>query len=321
MMQEDNSPSLGLKTNERGREFLWFRRNVLMRLLSLALISVGVLHAPAVQSKIDKGSPCTPLVVTIEGGASSGGQGIQRLARALVPNTYGYVIVVDNNYFFDRSTLGFPSFDPADGDRFADILSKLGLWPIVIIGHSLGGSSGHSIASRIPVSLLLTLDAVSHPDDVPHPGGGAKWTNVYAKNFLFYGNSVGEDWEHEPNADKNHGLRFTRHYHVIKMFNRAASDVYRVIRTCTHESVRTDRLNKDVYRNLCAHDGVRCFRGGSLDEEVPWGRFGRHRIPPGSLTVMCLRLQRTCYSARDVEARCLHGTPAQGDRIHRRWLS
>lgn len=266
----------------------------------LILALSGLFSVPVALSQTNDETSCTPVVVAIEGGADIGGRSIEQLAKKLVPNVHGYVISVDNHYLFDKTIFNWwlngdksikierdnilsdlavglidlklfiakkvPVFDSEDADRLAKILADLGLWPIVLIGHSLGGASAHYIASRINVSLLLTLDAVSSPDDQPHPGGGAKWINVYAKNYLGMGDGWGEDWEYEPNADVNRHLKSTSfhdHYKVIWMFNRASDDVYSALNRCTPNPHAQHGLDEELYRKLCHAniEEVRCFEG------------------------------------------------------------
>ncbi len=261
----ESGPSFPTKAMFRYRKIA-FNRAVCGLFLTLN----GLFNVPMALSQTSDGTSCIPVIVAIEGGAGSGGESIRKLAKQLVPNVHGYVISVENDYFFDGlrwifpvfgSRWIFPVFDDDDADNFAETLKNLGLWPIVLIGHSLGGSSAHSIASRIDISLLLTLDAVSTPDDKSHPGGGAKWINVYAKNFFFLGNSSGEDWEHEPKADVNNSLKNTGHYEVIKMFNSAAEAVYNALNRCTKNPHDQHRLDKRIYKSLCGTTGVYCFEG------------------------------------------------------------
>ena len=205
---------------------------------------------------------CEPLLVTIEGGSSSGGDSMATLSVQLVERVSSYVINVDNKYFFEDGLLWIPHFDNEDATRLSEYLSDIGLWPIVLIGHSLGGTTAYEIASRIPISLVVTLDAVSTPDNMQHPGNGVKWINVYAYNHWWgLGNSLGEDWQYEPNADENRVLKRTSHHAVVRMFNEAHEDVYDALRSCTRNPSRRAGLNREVMQELCEHDGISCSVG------------------------------------------------------------
>ena len=244
-------------------------RNVTLKqsICALLLIVSGSLNVPIVQSQIDNGSPCKPLVIAIEGGILSGGVGIRNLTRYLVPRIHGYVISVENLYLFSKPEflpippyMFFIGYNSKVAAIFARKFSRLGLWPIVMIGHSVGGASAHAISSMIPVSLLVTLDAVSYPDNQPHPGNGARWINVYARNRLWVGNSIGEDWEFEPNADDNIGIN-TSHFKVETMFKRVENIVNDVLRTCTPNPHKRGGAKHQVYKNICSIYGIYCYPG------------------------------------------------------------
>ena len=230
----------------------------------LALIVVGLLQLAPDSAEAATPS-CEPWVVTIEGGwSSSSGDSMKELSQKLMGKVRSNVNVInfDNGYFFRRSFLGIPVLDShpitrANLTTLVDAMSGFG--PIVIIGHSLGGATAHAVSRIIPVSLLVTLDAVSYPDDRPHPGNGTKWINVYAYNHWYgLGNSIGVDWEHESDADENLKLYKTSHSDVIKMFNQASQDIYDALNDCKRRDSRR-RSNDEAIRHLCEHnDGVTC---------------------------------------------------------------
>ena len=230
-------------------------------ILAFLLLLCAFLTPPTAFAQTGSRAHCTPLVVTIEGGSTvSGGKSMERLAKQLAGEVDVHIVNVDNKYFYGiKGFFDILVMDQDNADGLANYLADLGLWPIVILGHSLGGATAHYVASKIPVSLLVTLDAVSRPDDVRHPGYGAKWINVYAHNHWWgLGDSIGEDWEHEPNADINLKLTSTRHKAVVPMFNAAAKDVYRALRSCTRSPYPNSGFNREVFRQLCAIDDVDC---------------------------------------------------------------
>ena len=222
-------------------------------------VILGILLAVSTTSAA---THCEPLLVTIEGGASSGGSSIRKLYRHL-DDVYSKqeirVMNIDNSYFFTRFSIRnwnpIPVAREGEMESFAEILKMFGFWPIVLVGHSLGGSTAHDIASRVPISLLVTLDAVSSPDNLPHPNLGARWINVYAKNRWLvwgWGNGIGEDWEYEGAADRNEKMTNTGHYRIFEMFSTVSEDVSDALHDCTSKPPQIDPPSTLAYRMFCA---------------------------------------------------------------------
>ena len=208
---------------------------------------------------------CDPLLVLIEGGfSSSEGRSMEDLYKTLSSDwTSVSIVLIDNEYFAAGVVVDARDRDFSKLQRW---FNAGGFWPVVVVGHSLGGASAYVLAQSTPTTLLVTLDAVAHPDENDHPG--VRWVNVYAKNapqllqFVvpwFLGDSLGEDWEHEDNADVNIPVRWTSHSNVHKLFWSAKGELYDALESCpmrpTGVGRRTDATQ---ILDLCGHDGVNC---------------------------------------------------------------
>ena len=218
---------------------------------------------------------CNPLLVLVEGGsASSDGSSMEALARDLF-DRYSKeerttVVSVDNGYFFSPkwwSLWTIPHVGDVESenmDTVATMIRDSGHWPVVLVGHSLGGSTAYEIASSTPTSLLVTLDAVSSPDNVPSLDM-TWWINVFAHNHLFKGDSIGEDWEHEPNADSNIRMKKTSHSAARSMFERVEGDILNVLRSCYDRPQELPRkLDISVTTGLCRVDQINCAYAANL---------------------------------------------------------
>ena len=77
------------------------------------------------------------------------------------------IAVVDNGPFVS-TIFGIPyqSKDDYDEDlqNLAIDVQKTGFWPVVVVGHSLGGAVAYQLSHLTNVHLLVTLDAVGNPD-------------------------------------------------------------------------------------------------------------------------------------------------------------
>ena len=209
---------------------------------------------------------CDPLLLLIEGGsASSGGQSMEELMETLSVRYKGrtMVAVVDNGPFVStRFWIPYHTDDDAeDLRRLALAVGNTGFWPVVVVGHSLGGAIAYKFTHLTQVSLLVTLDAVGSPDDVRR-SGAESWINVYAYNrfFLFGpGNSIGEDWELERNADVNIKMEDTRHGWVHTMYNKVEDRVLRALDKCTQRPTEiADGLDPRAVNVLCSNPYVKC---------------------------------------------------------------
>ena len=153
--RRNNLFELGSESTERWQRALApDMPNWKLKVISSVAITLAVV---LVDTTASAGSHCEPLLVTIEGGsASSGGQSIEDLYAQLDSLYFGSIVRImniDNKYFFTGGPI--PTSREGQMDIFAGVLVNLGFWPIVIVGHSLGGSTAHDIASRVPISLLL----------------------------------------------------------------------------------------------------------------------------------------------------------------------
>ena len=232
-----------------------------MRVVTL-VACVLVLVMPA-----QSATTCHPLLILIEGGfGSSDGDSMEGLYKILSDDLDTIsIVLLDNEYFANGLTVDGRDFDFKNIPKW---LKEAGFWPVVVVGHSLGGASAYFLAKSTPTKLLVTLDAVSSPDEKPHPGAGVRWVNVYAKNahplvqiitFFYLGDSLGVDWEHEGNADLNVPVRWTSHSDVSKMFFRAKDEIVDALVSCPS---RPRGVNEQTgirdFLLFCKDDGINC---------------------------------------------------------------
>ena len=208
---------------------------------------------------------CNPLLVLIEGGfSSSDGRSMEDLYSTLSRDwTSVSIVLIDNEYFAEGLVVDASEWDFYNIPRW---FKKSGFWPVVVVGHSLGGASAYFLAQSTPTTLLVTLDAVSTPDEKDHPR--VRWVNVYAKNApallqlvipFYLGDSLGEDWEHEDEADVNIPVRWTSHSNVNRLFWRAKRELYDALESCPTRSKEIEsRTNAMEILGLCEHDGINC---------------------------------------------------------------
>ena len=220
---------------------------------------------------------CDPLLVLIEGGsASSDGLSMERLARDLFDSYTTQhrttVVSIDNGYFFEPKWWSLWTIPYAGEEEekdmgiVADTIQESGHWPVVVVGHSLGGSTAYDIATMATISLLVTLDAVSTPDDVPSLD--APWINVYAINKWGHGDSIGEDWEYERNADWNVGMENTSHSAVSSMFKRAENVILDSLHKCDRPDHVEETLDLRFVTGLCRNDLINCAYAAYLFEKM-----------------------------------------------------
>lgn len=189
--------------------------SILITMAILVFMGIDYSHASA---------QCRPLLILIEGG---GGGKAGRAGQALADHfrrTYSghvQINVMDNDQFWFLWNFRRNNFD-YQVNIVNEQITKGRHFPIVIIGHSLGGSVAFEFATRVSTDLLVTLDPVSRP--VPtheRPQWVRHWIHVYAKgdNWLMY------DWQHQDGADQNIHLPKTRHSDVRSMYNQVAETV------------------------------------------------------------------------------------------------
>lgn len=166
---------------------------------------------------------CNPLLLMIEGGDwSSNGDSIEDLANEIDEDYKEMgidVFPVDGSKFWSS----WRYFKNRSASQLAHDLRLSGYYPLVIVGHSLGGATAHALAERVETSLLVTLDAVSFNDNQARPRGAAKWVNAYVgKNawLVWNGNAVGPDWDDEPHADVDFHAGYYSHSNVRAMYKK-----------------------------------------------------------------------------------------------------
>ena len=240
--------------------------------LLVGVLAVGIMvfyeRRSVEPSTADRARPtCDPLLLLVEGGSgSSDGASIEKLASQLGNEYRGLGVTVsnvDHEPFFDSLY-----FLGRQQDRAVAFIEKSNHSPIVIVGHSLGAHTAYKIASKMDVSLLVTLDGVSffgHGSHIPHPGANVRWIDIDAPG-LFAGNGIGPDWDGQNNADVSESVDAS-HYDVEKMFEPAKEYVRGTLTSCP-SSIALGEANE---KTLCNVPGVECNVTWELTDACPAG--------------------------------------------------
>lgn len=232
-----------------------FREICPCRLSTVAIFRIVLLALTLVAPKSFAESQCNPLLMLIEGGFdSSSGQAVSipRLADA-IRRDYSdkgiTVTVVDNGPYWEQIFLGLvPKFLPNRVRKTASTLKRAGYWPLVIVGHSLGGATAYHLSRRYPTSLLVTLDPVSMSGNRAHlerPQGSARWINVISSE-----DAVGPDWGYQKNAENI--WVDAGHSDTEIMFDRVKDKILEILSRCSKS------IKEPKSKELCAIDGVDC---------------------------------------------------------------
>ena len=172
---------------------------------------------------------CRPLLILIEGGGGGKAGGAVQVLADYFRRTYSgdvQINVMDNDQFWFAYNFRSNNFD-YQVNTISEQIARGAHFPIVIIGHSLGGSVAAKFASRIPTDLLVTLDPVSRPTPThERPPWARHWIHVYVKGDNWFI----PDWQHQYGADQNIHLPTTPHSDVISMYNQVAGPVDEYLR-------------------------------------------------------------------------------------------
>lgn len=211
---------------------------------------------------------CHPLLLMIEGGGGSSlseGTSIEDLAVIVnkelnnkSSNEYRRditVIELDNGIFWKSIR-----WITRSEKRIARLVERSGFWPIVIVGHSMGGDAAYNIASKLDPSppLLVTFDPVSNRIDKKKHA--RKWINVYdtmPSKIPFTSVPVFPVWGKVESADKNIGLHMD-HKNVNLMYRKVEKDIKNALNSCPYNS--SIKINPKYLKYLCKKiDGVDCL--------------------------------------------------------------
>lgn len=200
-----------------------FHRHACSSCITSVLITMVILVFMCIDSS-HAFAQCRPLLIVIEGGGGgkTGGatQGLADYFRRIYSG-HVQINVMDNDQFWFLLNFRSNSFN-YQVNMVNEQIARGGHFPIVIIGHSMGGAVAFNFATRIPTDLLVTLDPVSRP--VPtheRPKWVKRWTHVYVKGDHL----ILPDWQHQYGADQNIHLPDTSHFDVISMYNQVSKTV------------------------------------------------------------------------------------------------
>lgn len=199
-------------------------------------------------------------MVLFEGGYSNSsghGESIRTLLDLIYPIEYrdgniARTIVISGDPYWEGV---IPKFQHDVSKTAADHLSKSKYDPIILIGHSLGGSTAHSIAGLVKTtSLLLTLDAVSNDGMKYHlskPKFAKTWVHVDLVS-----NNFGHAWNTQNNADYSYiADESVGHSNTVNMYKLAESHVKDALDRCQNPG--SVELLKDYERHLYYVPGIR----------------------------------------------------------------
>lgn len=125
--------------------------------------------------------------------------------------------------------------------------------PVILCGHSYGGSAAMHIARHLPrqpgLLVLITLDAVSRRQSRDRAPRLDKWFNVYLKNAATLADlvpKIGGRWGHCPDADANLAFdgaqhdasgRLYSHHHPLPLLTDAPAGAAACVRLLVSESL------------------------------------------------------------------------------------
>ena len=199
-----------------------FHRHSYSSCIASVLITITIFVSLSIDSS-PAFAQCKPLLILIKGGGGGKtGGGIQTLADYFRKTYSGdiQINVMDNDQFWFLFNFRENNFN-YQANIISEQINRGRHFPIVIIGHSMGGYVAARFATRIPTDLLLTLDPVSYaqPKNVK-PQWAKHWIHIYLR-----GDALGiPDWQHQNSADRNIHLH-TDHFDVINMYNQVSGTV------------------------------------------------------------------------------------------------
>ena len=205
-------------------------------------------------------SHCEPLLLLIGGGTGSRGGTTMEDVQREIEVSYAHkgirVVLVHNSPFWKAYDWVSKAADSA-----ARKIKSSGQWPVVIVGHSMGGATARNLANRFRTRLVVTLDATSFGRPRTFPRLAVEWVNVYNND-----NDWGPDWGSNPNAtDDIH--THAKHYDGLGLFRAVENRILGALQECP-----SARLRKTDPKSLCAADGVGCDISWTIRDRCDDGR-------------------------------------------------